>query len=160
MIAGYRFLDALLLVVVANMAPWASGRLLRRRLALPLDLGACLRDGTRLLGDHKTWRGLLAGELACALTARLLGYSLLLGIEFATLSLAADAVSSCIKRRLRLSPGAEVPALDTLPEALLPLLTLAGPLGISWLEALGIALIFLCLDMVARPLRHSGATQR
>jgi CDP-2,3-bis-(O-geranylgeranyl)-sn-glycerol synthase len=159
-IASHRVLSALLLVVVANMAPWASGRLLRRRLALPLDLGLCVRDGTRLLGDHKTWRGLLAGELACALAARLLGYSYLVGIAFAALSLVADAGSSFIKRRLRLSPGAELPALDTLPEALLPLLILAEPLGISSLEALGIALVFLCLDVAARPLRHSSAPQR
>ncbi len=105
MIAEYRFLGALLLVIMANMAPWASGRLLRGRLA-------------------------------------------------------ADAASSFTKRRLRLSPGAEVPALDQLPEALLPLLVLARPLGVSLLEAVGIALIFLCLDLAARPLRHSRALQR
>jgi CDP-2,3-bis-(O-geranylgeranyl)-sn-glycerol synthase len=127
---------------------------------MPLDLGVCLPDGTRLLGDHKTWRGLLAGELACALAAPVLGYSYLLGIAFATLSLAADALSSFIKRRLRLPPGAEMPALDTLPEALVPLLALGAPLGISSLEAVGIALVFLCLDRAARPLRHSSASQR
>ncbi len=160
MIADYRFLGALLLVIMANMAPWASGRLLRGRLAAPLDCGATLPDGGRLFGDHKTWRGLVAGGLACALTARLLGHSYLLGLEFAAMALAADAASSFTKRRLRLSAGAEVPALDQLPEALLPLLVLARPLGVSLLEAVGIALIFLCLDLAALPLRHSRALQR
>ncbi len=160
MIAGSPFLGALLLVIVANMAPWAAGRLSRGRLGLPLDCGATLRDGGRLFGDHKTWRGLLTSEMACAVTARLLGHSYLLGVEFAALALAADALSSFTKRRLRLSPGAEVLALDQLPEALLPLLVLAGPLEISLFEAMGIALIFLCLDLAARPLRHSRAAQR
>ncbi len=148
------FLGALLLVMVANTAPWASGRLLGGRLAKPLDCGATLPDGTRVLGDHKTWRGLVASELACAVTARLLGHSVLLGVEFATLSLAADAASSFIKRRLRLAPGAEVLALDQVPEALVPLCVLAIPLRISLLEALAIAVIFLALDMAAMPLRH------
>ena len=83
-------LAALLLVVVANTAPWVSGWLLRDHMAQPLDCGVKLSDGTRLLGDHKPWRGLCAGELACAITAGLLGYPFLLGFEFATLSLAAD----------------------------------------------------------------------
>jgi CDP-2,3-bis-(O-geranylgeranyl)-sn-glycerol synthase len=152
--ASHRFLAALLLVVVANMAPWACGRLLRGWWDWPLDGGITLPDGKRLLGDHKTWRGLLAGELACALTALLCGYSLVLGLEFAALSLAADAASSCVKRRLSLSPGAEVPGLDQIPEALVPLYCLAAPLGISLSGAVAIAIIFLCMDRAAEPLRH------
>lgn len=143
------------MVIVANMTPWATARLLRGRWETPLDCGVRLADGARLLGDHKTWRGVLAGEIACALTGRLLGYSWSLGIAFAALSLAADAVSSFVKRRLRLVPGAEVPALDQLPEALLPLLVLATPLGISTSAALVIAFLFLCLDVASAPLRHS-----
>jgi CDP-2,3-bis-(O-geranylgeranyl)-sn-glycerol synthase len=150
----YPLLAAFLLVLAANMAPWASGRLLRDRWSQPLDLAVTLPDGKRLLGDHKTWRGLVAGELACALTARLCGYSLALGLEFATLSLAADAASSCVKRRLDLSPGVEVPGLDQIPEALVPLCLLAGPLGISLYGSVALAALFLCLDMAARPLRH------
>lgn len=154
---AYRFCVALLLVMVANVAPWASGRLLGSRWNGPLDCRITLPDGKRLLGDHKTWRGLVAGELACALTVWLCGYPLLLGLKFATLALAADAASSCVKRRLNLPPGAEVPALDQIPEALVPLGLLAAPLGISLYSAIAIALIFLCTDMAARPLRHPTA---
>ncbi len=153
----YRCLGALLLVTVANMAPWASGRLLGERFAAPLDCGLTFRSGSRVLGDHKTWRGLLAGLLACGVTARLLGYPVLLGLEFAALSLAADAASSFTKRRLRFGPGTEIPALDQLPEALIPLLVLADPLRITWLEAVVIAIVFLCLDLAALPLRHATA---
>jgi CDP-2,3-bis-(O-geranylgeranyl)-sn-glycerol synthase len=154
---NYRVLSALLMVTMANMAPWVSGRLLRGRWSWPLDCGLRLANGTRLLGDHKTWRGVLAGELGCTLIGGLLGYSWSLGIAFASLSLAADAASSFLKRRLHLAPGSEVLALDQLPEALLPLLVLAGPLGISMSEALVIAVFFLLLDIAATPLRHPAA---
>ncbi len=153
-------LAALLLVIAANMAPWAAGRLLRKHLSAPLDCHVRLPDGTRLLGDHKTWRGVLAGEIVCAVAARVLGYSWTLGFVFAALSLAADAISSCVKRRLRLSPGSEVPALDQLPEALLPLLVLARPLGISIAAAFVVAMVFLCLDVVTVRLRHPEACLR
>jgi CDP-archaeol synthase len=153
----YRMLAALLLVIAANTAPWVSGWLLRDRLAQPLDCGVRLSDGARLLGDHKTWRGLCAGECACAIAAGLLGYSFLLGLEFATLSLAADAASSLLKRRLRLAPGAEVPGVDQLPESLVPLWILATPLGISVWGGVVIAMVFLCLDLASGPLRRTTA---
>jgi hypothetical protein len=157
---NYPALAALLMLIVANMAPWASGRLLRGHLSAPLDCYLRLRNGARLLGDHKTWRGVLAGEIGCAVAGRMLGYSWLLGIAFAALSLAADAASSFAKRRLRLAPGTEVPALDQLPEALLPLLVLAKPLGISIAAAFAVAIVFFCLDVATVRLRHPAADSR
>jgi CDP-2,3-bis-(O-geranylgeranyl)-sn-glycerol synthase len=149
-----RWGGALLLVIVANMAPWAAGRCLSAHWRAPLDGGATFADGTRVLGDHKTWRGLVVGALACAVVARLLQHPLLLGIAFGTLSLAADAASSFIKRRLRLRPGAEIPGMDQLPEALVPLLVLSGPLGLGLIDSVAIALVFLLLDFAAMRLRH------
>jgi CDP-archaeol synthase len=150
-------LSALFLVVVANIAPWAAGRLLAGRYAWPLDCGATLSDGTRALGDHRTWRGLLAGALGCGLTARLLGESFLLGLEFGALSLAADAASSFVKRRRRLAPGTEVLGLDQLPEALLPLMVLSTPLGIGLLGSVFVAIVFLSLNLAVMRLRHPRA---
>ena len=150
-----RLLSALLLVVVANVAPWAAARLLGGRYAWPLDCGATLSDGTRILGSHKTWRGLLAGAFGCALTAGLLRESFLLGFWFGALSLVADAVSSFAKRRLHLAPGTEVPGLDQLPEALLPLLILSNPLGIGLLGAVLVAIVFLSLNLASMRLRHT-----
>lgn len=149
-----RLLDALVLVVAANVAPWAAGRYLSEHWRAPLDGGAMLADGTRVLGDHKTWRGLIVGVLACGLVARLLQLPLLLGIAFGTLSLAADTASSFVKRRLRLQPGAEIPGVDQLPEALVPLLALSRPLGLGLIESAAIALVFLLLDLAALRLRH------
>jgi hypothetical protein len=149
-----RRLIGLGLVVAANVAPWAAGRLSASRFNLPLDFGATLRDGSRLFGDHKTWRGLLAGVLCCALAAQLLGRGYALGLAFGALSLAADTASSFAKRRLRVAPGYELPLLDQLPEALLPLTVLSRPLQLGLLECFGVAFVFSLLDLATARLRH------
>jgi CDP-diglyceride synthetase len=152
------WLKALTLLGVAHSAPWACGYALRDRLAAPIDAGMILKDGRRLLGDHKTWRGLIAAVLACALAGALLGYAVVLGAVFAAVALAGDAASSFIKRRLRLAPGAECPGLDQIPEALAPLLALSGPLGISAGEACILTVVFVMADLAAMPLRRHPRT--
>jgi CDP-2,3-bis-(O-geranylgeranyl)-sn-glycerol synthase len=155
-----RGLDALLLVIVANLAPWAGGRLMQARWRTPLDGGAELADGSRLLGDHKTWRGLSLGVLACAVAARLLGRPLLLGAAFGALALGADAASSFTKRRLGLRPGTEIPGLDQLPEALVPLLVLARPLGLRLTDAVAVASVFMLLDLATLRVRQPALGSR
>jgi CDP-archaeol synthase len=146
---------ALLLVIIANLVPWLVGRVVSHRWSAPLDCGLVLRDGQRLLGSHKTWRGLLAGSLAAGLLAQLLGLGFTLGIGFGALSLLGDALSSSIKRRLRRSPGSDVPGLDQLPEALLPLLVFAPSLYLNWQSCLTVALIFMALGISLTQLRRS-----
>lgn len=150
-----RRLIALALVIIANIVPWAVGRLFGRRLRTPLDFGLRLRDGSPVLGEHKTWRGLIAGAIACGLAAQLVGLGFVLGAAFAILSLAADAASSFVKRRLRLAPGYEYPLLDQLPEALLPLIVLSQLLGLNLIECFAIAVAFLLLDLAATRVRHA-----
>ena len=89
----------------------------------PLDFGARI-NGKRLLGDHKTWRGLLFGTMAGViifwlqqrLTAPgfsvsqlvLFNYSsqsLLLGFLLSLGALLGDAVKSFVKRQIGISPG-------------------------------------------------------
>jgi len=144
---------ALLLIIVANSVPWLAGRMLSRHWTTPLDCGLVLRDGMRLFGDHKTWRGLTAGSLAAGLVAMLLGFGLLFGVAFGALSLLGDALSSSIKRRLGMRPGASVPGLDQLPEALLPLFFFAPFLHLNWLASAVITLVFMLLDMLFTRLR-------
>jgi hypothetical protein len=151
------WLRAFVLLAAANTAPWAAGRLLGRRFAVPIDARLTFRDGTRLLGDHKTWRGLVAALLTCAVLAHLLGYSVRLGLAFAALALAGDAASSFIKRRLRSPSGAEILGLDQVPEALAPLLALSGPLKIGASGAWVLTGVFVLLDLAAMPLRHRAA---
>lgn len=148
------WLSALILLAAAHVAPWAAARVLGSRWAAPLDAGATLRDGRRLFGDHKTWRGVLASGLLCALLSPALGHPAWLGGAFAALAMSADLASSFLKRRLKLVPGREVPGLDQLPEALVPLLVLAPALQIRPLTAALLSALFLLLDLAAIPLRH------
>jgi len=148
------WLRALLLLTGANAAPWAAARLLGDRFAAPIDAGMTFIDGRPVLGGHKTWRGLLAALLASALVAPILGYSVRLGLAFAALAVTGDAASSLLKRRLRCSPGTEIPGLDQIPEALTPLLCLSGSLGISIAGAWTLTGVFLLLDVAAIPLRR------
>lgn len=150
---------ALLLVIVANVLPWASSRAVPGRWTAPLDCGLHFRDGRRLLGDHKTWKGLLAGTLGCGLTAILTGPGFAVGASFGALSLAGDALSSAVKRRLALMPGTEIPGLDQMPEALLPCIVLAGALGLDAREVITAALAFLALDLLVTRIRQ-GSPQR
>lgn len=65
-----------------------------------------------------------------------------------------DATSSFIKRRLRVPSGAEVPGLDQVPEAMLPLLALSRPLGLRFVDILVVTVIFALLDIAATRFRH------
>lgn len=101
---------------VANMSPIFASRLpLLKRWNAPLDCGLKHR-GERLLGDNKTWRGLVTGTLMGGLTnvfiqsfvlARgdSLAYLFLTGCLLGCGALAGDAVESYVKRRRGIAPG-------------------------------------------------------
>lgn len=149
-------LAAFLMVVVANSTPWFIGRLLGQRFAYPLDCQLSWPDGIRILGGHKTWRGVSTAILACAVAGGLLGFGAVLGTKFGMLAMIGDALSSAIKRRLRLAPGAEVFGLDQLPEVLLPLAYFAAPLHLNSIEVAAIAIAFVTLDAMTSRLRHKA----
>lgn len=104
---------------VANMSPVFTAKLLPKW-NTPIDFGAVHADGERALGNGKTWRGLLGGGFAGAVTALLmglfplpfvrdldLGYSagtpiwglVMFGFVMGFAALAGDAIESFIKRR-------------------------------------------------------------
>lgn len=147
-------LHALALLVASNATPVLLSKVAGTRATFPVDFGYVMRDGERLLGSHKTWRGLFAGIAAGALTAWLLNLSPRLGAEFALLSLIADATSSFIKRRMRLKPGTEFLGLDQLGETLLPLAVFATPLALGFGDILVVAAIFIVIDVATTPLRR------
>jgi CDP-2,3-bis-(O-geranylgeranyl)-sn-glycerol synthase len=115
---------------LANMSPvLVQGWL--PRLATPIDGGRCFR-GKRILGDHKTWRGLLAGVVVgtvvyelqrlahaagFAPSLALLDYAddpLLPGLLMGLGTGVGDAVKSFFKRRVGIAPGASWPVFDQL----------------------------------------------
>jgi CDP-2,3-bis-(O-geranylgeranyl)-sn-glycerol synthase len=115
---------------LANMAPVLVGGHLEP-LAQPIDAGWTLR-GRRILGDHKTWRGIVVGIVAGAATfaAQQLLYDagLLRGlalVDYETLSPwtgvllglgtgVGDAVKSFFKRQVGIAPGSSWPVFDQL----------------------------------------------
>jgi hypothetical protein len=146
---------ALALLIAANAAPVIVAKLARDRWAAPLDFGCVLPDGERLFGSHKTWRGLICGVAAAIAVSLLFAVSAAIAAGFACASLLADALSSAVKRRMRLKPGTEYPGIDQLGEALLPLALFATPLSLEWTEIALVAAIFALLDLATAQLRHS-----
>jgi CDP-2,3-bis-(O-geranylgeranyl)-sn-glycerol synthase len=157
----------------ANIAPVVAARLLPAW-DRPVDLGLQV-GGVRLLGDHKTWRGLAAGLLAgtaaflaqqwlCARSAELrsigwfdyAGQSWLLGTAMAAGALAGDLARSAAKRRVGIAPGRPwIPfdQLDWLVGLVLfsqPLLALAP--GRVALVLAGGALLHLAVKALGRAL--------
>jgi CDP-2,3-bis-(O-geranylgeranyl)-sn-glycerol synthase len=95
----------------------------------PIDSGLVLRDGQRLLGDGKTWRGLLGGILlglligsaqhASATLAGMQQFAFGDSVQAATLvfllpfgALLGDILGSFIKRRMHIERGAKTRGLD------------------------------------------------
>jgi len=149
-------LAAFLMVVIANSAPWLAGQLLHPRLAYPLDGMARWPDGIRVLGDHKTWRGFIAAVFTCGIAGLLLHLGVLLGAGFGALAMFGDALSSAIKRRLRLASGSAVFGLDQVPEALLPLLVFADKMHLNAIEIVAVTLAFVTLDRMTSYFRHKA----
>jgi CDP-2,3-bis-(O-geranylgeranyl)-sn-glycerol synthase len=146
---GAEVLIAAVLLVTSHSTPAVVGGLLGPHGAWPIDGGLELRDGNRLFGRSKTWRG-----LALALTASAVATSLLLqrpglGIAFAALAMAGDLGSSFVKRRRGLPPHTDALFLDQLPESLLPLIVLRDALQMSWMEVIVLAMVFVPANLVA-----------
>jgi CDP-2,3-bis-(O-geranylgeranyl)-sn-glycerol synthase len=148
-------LQALALLIAANAAPVILSKLMREHAGTPLDFRLKMPDGERLFGDHKTWRGLLFGIGASALVGGLLGIEPWIGVGFAAASLLGDALSSAVKRRMRLRPGTEVPGLDQIGETLLPLFLFAGPLSLRYEGIAAVTVIFILFDLALTRLRQT-----
>ncbi|MBS0416100.1 MAG: CDP-archaeol synthase [Proteobacteria bacterium] len=145
--------NAMILLIVANLMPWALGRMCGSRWAAPIDGGKIWRDGRRVLGPHKTWRGLAGSLLGCAGAAALLGLPWWFGVRFAGLSMLGDAISSALKRRRGREPGQDDVGLDQLPEALLPLIVSRHTLNLGWGDIILVTLVFAVLDLISLRVR-------
>lgn len=142
-------LRLLLILGVANSAPILAKRLLGTRWALPLDGGCTFLDGRPLLGPSKTLRGLVASVLGAALAASVLDFSPATGAVMGAASMLGDALSSFVKRRLGIVSSGRATGLDQIPEALLPLLVVYTPLGLTPMEVAAITTAFFLLEMPA-----------
>lgn len=150
------WLQALLWILPAyagNMAPVLVSHSNLFGLRRPIDGGRTAPDGNRLLGDGKTWQGLLAAVAAGGLVGLLLdtwGYSTLQrGALLGLAAILGDLAGSFSKRRLGLTRGANAGLLDSMDFITAALLA-ALPMY-PW-EFRQIALL-----VVANPLLHRAA---
>lgn len=130
---------------VANGSPVVGVKLIGRK--TPIDRGARAWDGRRVLGDGKTFEGLIIGLTMGTLTGIVI--SLIISpslyrsfIEPFLLSLGAmlgDILGSFIKRRLGLQRGQPAPPMDQLGFAVFALLLAFSLYGVpAWADLLTI----------------------
>ncbi len=97
---------------VANAAPLLLGG------GAPLDRGRNFFDGRRILGAHKTVRGLFAGIMAGSLVglaeSSVDNRLLLGGVMIALGAVLGDLLGAFFKRRFRIKPGDPLPIMDQL----------------------------------------------
>jgi CDP-2,3-bis-(O-geranylgeranyl)-sn-glycerol synthase len=86
--------------------------------------------------------------IVTAVAALLIGYSWQLGALFGLLAMVGDLLSSFIKRRMGMSVHSQAPGLDQVPEALVPLAVMAGPLGLQWYEVIVAVIVFWILELL------------
>lgn len=139
----------LLLLLVANGSPILLKRVLGDWGNRPIDLGWKFpADGRPLLGASKTWRGLLGAVLGAGMTAPIMNMPIRIGLLVGLLAMLGDLLSSFMKRRAGLSPGAMAFGLDQIPESLIPLLAVRTELGISLATTGVLVLVFLVTELL------------
>ena len=150
---------------VANMMPVIAARTdLLRGLALPMDGGRTWR-GRRILGDHKTWRGLVVGAggavgvtlIQFVLSGHFsfpgehlagIGVSALFGLLAGLGAIGGDAAKSFVKRRIGIASGRPFIPFDQV-DYIAGFLFLTAPV-VSW--TFGDALFLLVFAAAANPL--------
>lgn len=146
--------QALLLLLVANGAPVLMDKLLGNRFIKPIDNGFSLRDGYRLFGNSKTWRGFFSAVFFTTMVAVFWGLEAITGVLFATFTMMGDLLASFIKRRMGNIESSRARGLDTIPESLLPLSLLNAPLGLSLVDIIMIAGLFFLIEEIVSPILY------
>jgi CDP-2,3-bis-(O-geranylgeranyl)-sn-glycerol synthase len=159
-IGGMDELWLMLLLLTANGSPIVARELLGNRLDYPLDGGRSLADGQRILGDSKTWRGLVAAVLASTLLTLAIGWPWQVGVVIGLAAMLGDSASSLIKRRLGLPSSSPAPGLDHIPESLLPLLACKSLLQLSWTQVILLSLGFMLANLLLSRLLHRLGIRR
>lgn len=143
-------LELVIFLVWVNFLPFFAHMLLGDRWGARVDGGKHWRDGRELLGPHKTWRGVVAGVLAGAVAAPLLGMGWALGALAGLSAMVGDLLTSFLKRRLDRPSGTPMAGLDQALEGLLPALVVALALGLGVVQVMITMLVFT-------PLMHLGS---
>lgn len=144
----------LAMLLVANGAPIITRNLLKTRYNWPIDRGKSLADGHPLLGYSKTWRGLITSVSATLFAALLLDLSAATGALFGLIAMLGDLLASFVKRRLGYVESSRTRGIDSIPESLLPALTLQLPLGLGWLDIAAVVAAFFLIEVWLSPVLY------
>jgi len=132
-----------LLLIAVNALPFLADMALGKRYRQPVDGGRCWRDGRRLFGTHKTWRGIVVAVAGGAALGPLLSAGWWQGAVVGLLAMTGDLTSSFIKRRHHDQEGTPRLGLDQLFEALLPALFLVWETALGWGQAAAAVVLFI-----------------
>lgn len=160
----FAYLYLILPGIVANAVPASLHRW--NFLNTPIDAKKTYR-GKRILGNNKTWRGLIFGTLTGTLTIQVQPYFLehlhiinynnynlwLLGFCISFGVLFGDMIGSFIKRQANIKPGKPCFPLDQL-DALGGALLLLWPFGFLTLKMVLTLIIFVLITHIV--IRHAG----
>lgn len=147
-------IQAVILLITANGAPVVANKVFGNRWAWPMDNKQKLRDGRRLFGDTKTWRGFWSAILLTFLAAFLLGIEPLTGALFAALAMIGDLAASFLKRRLSYSESSRMRSLDRMPESLLPTLALQESLALNLSDIVLVTIVFFMIEEFVSPVLY------
>ncbi|WP_432746230.1 CDP-archaeol synthase [Methylobacter sp. G7] len=150
----YCMTQAIALLIAANGAPVLVNKILGKRWAWPVDNKLKLRDGHRLFGNTKTWRGLCSAILTTTLIAILSGIEPLTGALFGASAMVGDMLASFIKRRMGCVESSRTRGLDTVPESLLPIWLLKEPLALSLIDIVLIVALFFLIEELISPVLY------
>ncbi|MCB1984888.1 MAG: CDP-archaeol synthase [Burkholderiales bacterium] len=142
------FLHLLVLIITANGGPILFRYLAGNKMAYPVDFRVIFFDQKRLLGNAKTWRGLIGSFLVTCPMAWLMGYDLTTGFLIAAGAMSGDLISSFIKRRLNMRPSSMAPFLDQIPESLIPALLVMQAFHLTANTVTYLVIIFFILEYV------------
>ena len=142
------------LLLVANGSPVVLRMLTRRPRKWPVDRGLHLPDGQPLFGPSKSLPGLVVAVFATTFFSLVVGPSVAIGLLVGVFAMLGDLLSSFVKRRLRLAPGASAIGLDQIPESLLPLLICKPLLGLAWTQVLFLTLAFIVANLLISRVRQ------
>lgn len=150
-------------IYFANMTPVFLGKF--DWFNTPLDFGMKLGK-IRLLGSHKTWKGLISGCLSAMLVSliqskfttglEIYDYSqpLLFGFLLGFGALFGDSVKSFFKRRVRINPGKPWIPFDQIDYSIGALIFVSPIIFLGWLNSLIIVIISLLIHIIANHLGY------
>ena len=150
----YCLIQAVALLAVANGTPVLVNKVMGKRWAWPVDNELKLRDGHRLWGNTKTWRGLCAAVFFSILAAIISGLEPLTGALFGALAMVGDLLASFIKRRMGRVESSRARGFDTVPESLLPILLLKESLALSLIDIILIVALFFLIEELVSPVLY------